>query len=120
MVNDIGATPTSSQRTMQLISSLHLQGEPEGGALVIDDRTLTVTRLNKAAYLLLEALHQPRTQEDLVTILAHAANCDTDDAVAPVAQLVDELTDSGWIELRSNATGTDGGTLSPAAASGRR
>ena len=95
-------TPTHSQRTMQLISSLHLQKEPDGGALVIDDRTLTAAHLNKAAYILLQALQQPRTQEDLVTILADAANCNADNAVAHVAQLVDELTEFDWIEFRSN------------------
>ena len=99
-------TPTDSQRTMQLIGSIHLQKEPDGGALVIDDRTLTAARVNKAAYVLLQALHQPRTQEDLVTILADAANCDADDAVAPTAQLVNELKDLGWIELQSNAADT--------------
>jgi hypothetical protein len=100
MAHDICATPAHPQKTIQLINSLHLKKEPDGGALVIDDRTLTVAHLNTAAYILLEAIHQPRTQEDLVTILADAANCDIHDAVAPVAQLVDELTDFGWIELR--------------------
>lgn len=92
---------------MQLISSLHLQKEPDGGALVIDDRTLMAAHLNTAAYVLLEALRQPRTQEELVTILAQAANCDTGDSAAPAARLVDELTDFGWIEFGGNAAGTE-------------
>lgn len=94
-----GATPGNPQQTMRLAGCLHLQGEPDGGALVIDDRTLTTARINGTARILLEALHQPRTQEDLVTVLADAANCDTDDAAAPIAHLVDKLTELGWLEL---------------------
>lgn len=91
---------------MQIISSLHLQKEPDGGALVIDDRTLTAAHVNKTAYILLQALHQSRTQEDLVTILSDAVNCDAGDAAAPVAQLVNELAALGWIEFQSKADDT--------------
>lgn len=111
MAYNIVTTPTDSRRTMQVISSIHLQEEPDGGALVIDDRTLTVARINKAAYVLFQALLQPRTQEDLITILAEAANCDVSDAAAPVARLVNELGNLGWIEFQDNVADT--GTLYP-------
>lgn len=110
MARDTGMTSAPSQRAMQLISSLHLQKEPDGGAHVIDDRTLMAAHLNKAACILLEALHQPRTQEELVTVLAEAADCDTGDAVAPVAQLIEEIKELGWIEFRTDAV--DNGVVS--------
>ena len=103
-------TSTDLQSAMRLSGSIHLERDEDGGALVIDDRTLTAARVNKAAHILLQALQQPRTQEDLVTILADAANCDTDDAAAPVARLVNELEDLGWIEFQNNAAGA--GTVS--------
>jgi hypothetical protein len=98
MAYDMPAPLINPQKRMQLTSSLHLQKKPDGGALIIDDRTLTVAHLNRAAYILLQALCQPRTQEVLIAILAEAANCDTDNAVAPVAQFLDQLTEFGWIE----------------------
>jgi hypothetical protein len=97
-----------SRKAMQLIASLHLQEEPDGGAVVIDDRTLTASRLNKAASLLLHALQQPRTQEDLVTLLAGAADCSIQEAAAPVTKLVTELRGLGWIEYCRNAADTAG------------
>ncbi|MFI6956514.1 hypothetical protein ACIBJI_23960 [Nocardia sp. NPDC050408] len=106
MVHDMWATRAHSGGTMQIISSLHLHEEVDGGALVIDDQTLSVAHLNKAAHILLAALRQPRTREELEAILAQAANCHTDDAVAPVAQFVSELTDLDWIELRSEGDRT--------------
>ncbi|PPT79661.1 PqqD family protein [Xanthomonas theicola] len=82
---------------MQLISAVHLQPEEDGGAIVIDDRTLTAAYINKAAYVILQALHQPCTKEHLVVTLAEAANCDLEDAAAPVIKLIDELTELGWL-----------------------
>lgn len=99
------ALASSSVTKMQLIASIHLQDEPDGGAIVIDDRTLTASRLNKAASIILHALQRPCTQTDLVTLLADAAECGSDDAAAPVAKLVTELLSFGWIEFRSDATG---------------
>lgn len=105
--SDMQTAAASSPTTrMQLIASIHLQDEPDGGAIVIDDRTLTASRLNKAASIILHALQRPCTQEDLVTLLADAAECGTDDAAAPVAKLVTELLSFGWIEFRNDAAGT--------------
>jgi hypothetical protein len=113
MAHDMLADPARSGRTMQLVSSLHLQKEPDGGGLAIDDRTLMVAHLNAAAYILLEALRRPRTQEELVTILAQEANCGTGDSVAPVAQLIDELTEFKWIEFSGDVADTRGSTSLP-------
>ena len=99
-------TSTDSPTTMQLVGAIHLKQDPDGGALVIDDRTLTSAHVNKAACLIMQALNQPRTREDLVAILAEEANCHTEDAVAHIAQLIKELMALGWIEFRENATGT--------------
>lgn len=95
---DTGAAEDLPPKTMRLAGSLHLQAEPGGGALIIDDRTFAAARLNKSAHILLEALKQPRTQEELATILADAANCDTGEATGPVTRFVDELANRGWIE----------------------
>jgi hypothetical protein len=83
---------------MRLIDSVQVRKDPDGDGLVVDDRTLTIAHVNEAACVLLEALRQPRTYEELATILAVAANCATVDAVTPVARLLDELRDFGWIE----------------------
>ena len=107
------ASASSPTTRMQLIAAIHLQEEPDGGAIVIDDRTLTASRLNKAASIVLHALRRPCTQEDLVTALADAAECGPDDAAAPVAKLVTELLSFGWIEFRNDATAT-GGPAAPA------
>lgn len=93
-----------SGRSMRLASSVHLRTEPDGGARVVDDRTFTAAHVNKTARILLEALHEPRTEQDLVTVLADAADCHTGDAIAPVARLVDELTALGWIESSDTPT----------------
>jgi hypothetical protein len=100
MEYDTHITTLYPQRKMiRLISAIHLQEESNGDALVVDDRTLTAARVNKAAYVILQALHQPRTQEDLITILADAASCDARDAATPVSQLIDELKKFDWIEF---------------------
>lgn len=85
--------------TMQLADSIHVREEPDGSALVIDDRTLTAARLNKAAYVLLQALHQPRTLGELVSILAEAAHCHVSESAAPVVKLVQEISHLGWVEF---------------------
>lgn len=87
-----------SEGTIRRTDSLHLQDETDGSARVIDDRTFTAAHVNKAARIILEALHEPRTQRELAAILADAADCGVDDAVEPVARLVDELMALGWIE----------------------
>lgn len=96
--SDTGTAEDRPPKTIRLVGSLHLQTEPGGGALIVDDRTFTTARLNKSARILLEALKQPRTQEELATILADAANCGTGEATAPVTRFVEELADRGWIE----------------------
>ncbi|CAM3790687.1 Coenzyme PQQ synthesis protein D (PqqD) [Paracidovorax anthurii] len=98
-------TRTDPHGTMQLIASLHLQAEPGGGGLVIDDRTLTAARINPSAYVLLEALHEPRTQKDLALALADAADCGIREATAPVVQLIQELTRLGWLEFHARPAG---------------
>ncbi|WP_158014488.1 PqqD family peptide modification chaperone [Ralstonia solanacearum] len=105
MAHDTHATPVRRYEAMQLVGSLHLEAEPDGGALVIDDRTLIAARVNKSAYLLLQALHQPRTLADLVTILTDAAQCNAAAAEASVAQLVDELVGLGWVESPGRVAG---------------
>lgn len=97
MASDNPAAASESAKTSRLIDALHLQ--PEGdGATIIDDRTLSAAHLNQAARVLLEALREPRTDYELVTILADAASCARPDAVAPVARLMDELSSLGWLE----------------------
>jgi hypothetical protein len=91
-------TGQTSRATIRLASSIHLREEAEGGALVVDDRTLTAAHINKSAYILFQALGRPRTLEDLVSILADAAKCPVSEAFAPVAKLVAEATRLGWIE----------------------
>jgi hypothetical protein len=92
-----GASSLSEGKTRRT-DSLHLHGEPDGSARVIDDRTFTAAHVNKAARIILEALHEPRTRRELAAILADAADCDVDDAIEPVVRLVDEFTALGWIE----------------------
>lgn len=91
-------TSHDGEGTIRRTDSLHLQEEPDGSARVIDDRTFTAAHVNKAARIILEALHEPRTQRELAAILADAADCGVDDAVEPVVRLMDELTALGWIE----------------------
>jgi hypothetical protein len=83
---------------LRLIDSLHLQLEPDGTACVIDDRDFSAAHVNESARILLEALLEPRTQEDLQNILAEAADCPPSETVAPVARLVEELVSYGWVE----------------------
>ena len=101
MAPDPGTVPLSSSVKMRLITSLHLREEPDGSAVVIDDRTLTAAHLNKAATILLEALRQPRTRSELAVALADAANCAVDEAVPHVSRLVGDIEQLGWIELLS-------------------
>ncbi|NUS29572.1 MAG: PqqD family protein [Streptomyces sp.] len=82
---------------LRLVDSLHLQTEPDGTGRVVDDRTFTAARVNASARILLEALREPRTREDLRTILAQAASCPPQEAEEPVARLVEELLSYGWI-----------------------
>ncbi|MFJ9565293.1 PqqD family protein [Streptomyces fuscichromogenes] len=84
--------------TMRLVGSLHIRPEPDGGAQVIDDSTFTAAHVNKAAHILLEALREPRTAQDLVAALASAAGCPPAEATAPVTRLLADLTSYGWIE----------------------
>jgi hypothetical protein len=83
---------------LRLVDSLHLQLESDGTARVIDDRTFTAAHVNASARLLLEALREPCTVEDLQTILANAADCHPSETVTPVARLVEELVSYGWVE----------------------
>ncbi|MEU9454325.1 PqqD family protein [Streptomyces sp. NPDC048277] len=80
------------------MGSLHLRPEPDGGARVIDDTTFTAAQVNTSARILLEALREPRTEQELVTTLALAADCTPAEATAPVARLLADLTAYGWIE----------------------
>jgi hypothetical protein len=77
---------------------VHLQVEPDGTATVIDDRDFTAAHVNESARILLEALREPRTQEDLRSILANAAGCPPSETAAPVTRLVEELVSYGWVE----------------------
>ncbi|MFF5138887.1 PqqD family peptide modification chaperone [Streptomyces sp. NPDC013157] len=88
----------SDTPTLRLPGSLQLRPEPDGGAQVIDDTSFTAARVNRAARILLEALREPRTEQEVVTILAKAAHCSPAEAAAPVARLLADLTAYGWIE----------------------
>lgn len=101
---------TDPHTTMRLIPSLHLQPEPGGGGIVVDDRTLTAARINPSAYVLLAVLHEPRTCQDLALALADAADCGIREATAPVIQLIDELARLGWLEFHSPEKGTAHGS----------
>lgn len=90
-------SPTDPRRAMRLIDALHLEAQADGGAMVIDDRTLTAARVNQAAYVILHALKQPRSEDELAVILAAAANCGADAAAVHVDQLVKQLHEMGWI-----------------------
>ena len=94
-----------ASRTMQLIRALHLQQERDGNALVIDDRTLSAARVNQAAFVVLQALEQPRTRDELSAILADEADCAIVEAECHVVQLVEQLTGLGWIEFRDGVAG---------------
>lgn len=96
--HDGDAALSRSEGRIRLVDSLHLHKESDGGARVIDDRTFTAAHVNEAARIIVEALHEPRTRQELAVILADAAGCRVDDATAPVVRLVDELTAFGWIE----------------------
>ncbi|MEU6200470.1 PqqD family protein [Streptomyces sp. NPDC047061] len=88
----------SDTPTIRLVGSLHPHSEPDGGARVIDATAFTAAHVNRAARILLEALREPRTEQDLVTVLATAADCSPAQAAAPVARLLADLTAYGWIE----------------------
>ncbi|GCB50009.1 hypothetical protein [Streptomyces sp. NL15-2K] len=90
--------PLADTRRLRLVGSLHLQPGPEGTAQVVDDRTFTAAHVNTSARILLEALREPRTQEDLQAIFAKAADCSQKETVGPVARLVEELVEYGWVE----------------------
>ncbi|MFF7467367.1 PqqD family peptide modification chaperone [Streptomyces sp. NPDC008092] len=90
--------PVSDTPVIRLPGSVHLRPEPDGGAQVIDDTTFTAARVNRAARILLEALREPCTEQDLVTTLATAAGCSPAEAATPVARLLADLTAYGWIE----------------------
>lgn len=83
--------------TIRAIDSIHLHALDNGDAIVVDDRTLTTTHLNKAAHVILHALQQPCTPESLVEILADAAQCEPEEARAPVEQLLGQLGHIGWL-----------------------
>lgn len=83
---------------MRLVNALHLHAEPDGGALVVDDRNFTAARVNKTAHIVLQALRAPRRHHELVTRLADATHHDASGLDAPVAQLVHELAALDWIE----------------------
>lgn len=94
--------PPGSAETYRLVNSLHFQVETDGAAIVVDDRSLTASRLNKAAYIVAGALREPRTRHELAQMLAGAANSTVDAAAAAVASFLDELRARGWIEIRDN------------------
>ena len=83
---------------MRLVSALHLQVDPDGTANIVDDRTFVGAHVNITARILLEALREPRTYDELQTVLMRAADCPKSETVAPVARLVEELMEYGWIE----------------------
>lgn len=93
-------TPTAGSfgTRLQLISDVHLQEQTDGCAIVIDDRTFSAAHLNPAARIIVQALREPRTQQELVEILAQAARCDPDDATEPVARIVEDMEHFGWID----------------------
>ena len=91
----------TAEKYMQLNSSIHLQKDSEGGGVMVDDRTFSCAHLNETAYILLQALQQPCTREELITILANAAECEPEDAVASVEQLTTTLRNNDWIEAAS-------------------
>ncbi|MFD4603540.1 hypothetical protein ACFWPQ_36630 [Streptomyces sp. NPDC058464] len=85
----------SDTPTIRLVGSLHLHSEPDGGARVIDATAFTAAHVHQAARMLLEALREPHTEQDLVTVLAIAADCSPARAAAPVARLLADLTAYG-------------------------
>jgi hypothetical protein len=93
---------------LRLVDSLHLQAEGDGTARVIDDRTFAAAHVNESARILLEALREPRTYEDLQAILAHAAGCQPSETVTPVARLVEQLVSYGWVERADGSAGGEG------------
>ena len=91
---------------IRLASSIHLKAETDGGALVIDDETLTAARINKSAYILFLALGRPHTLADLVSIFAETARCPVSEAFTSVAKLVDEAARLGWLEVQEESVRT--------------
>jgi hypothetical protein len=98
MTHEPDLTTDSAQRQLRLTGHLHLQPEPDGNAVVVDDRTLSAARVNKAACVLITALRQPRTRADLATVLADVAHCEVGEAAGAVDRFVEELIVLGWIE----------------------
>ena len=82
---------------LRLADSIHFREEADGSVLVVDDRTLSAALINRSAYVLLQALAQPRTPRELAEILARASQCPLGEALAPVAKLVHEAGQLGWI-----------------------
>lgn len=91
-------TASSLGTRLQLIPDVHLQAQADGSAIVIDDRTFSAAHLNPAARIIVQALSEPRTQQELVEILAQAAGCDAEQATAPVASIVEDMEHFGWID----------------------
>jgi hypothetical protein len=96
-LDGLHSTHLDTPNTIRTIDSIHLHNLNNGDAIVIDDRTLTTTHVNKAAHVILQALQQPCTQESLIKTLADAALCDTEEARAPVEQMLGQLDQLGWL-----------------------
>lgn len=94
----------ASNIKLRLAGSIHLRGEADGGALVVDDRTLTAARINRSAYVLFQTLAQPRTPLELAGVLAEASGCSLGEALAPVETLILEAGKLGWIVVEGGGS----------------
>ncbi|WP_207389158.1 hypothetical protein [Marinobacter halodurans] len=83
--------------TIQLVDSIHLRNDEDGGALVVDDRTFVSARVNESALILLQALRQPVTQEYLTDIAVQSAGYQQEQAEQLVTLFVDQLKQNAWI-----------------------
>ncbi|MFJ9630725.1 PqqD family protein [Streptomyces sp. NPDC101175] len=92
-----------TETRLRLPEFLHLQPQSDGSAHVVDDRTFSVARVNASARVLLESLREPRTEGDLRTALARAADCTPEETAEAVTSLIADLGARGWIETDSTA-----------------
>jgi hypothetical protein len=83
---------------VQLKRSIRLV-EIEGGALVVDETTLSAAEVNLSGWIILKECVNGADYDEVVAALADEAQCPREEAKGPVHEFLKAAEQEGWVSI---------------------